>query len=475
MEETSNQIKPVSDGFRIENIHRASTDNFTKSSLSLIFPKRIIKRILYRPYLGSWYPYIDLFEPNKELQLTLFYGPINLVFTPYRICALCGKDLKKITGYKAKGKIEEKSNRKKPKVSTIALPISLCDKCRREVYYSYWDCFSKLIEYSFQNFCGNRKETEEISNMSVKNVLCQNFLEPRCGFPKDSEMLNPCLEDYGIGLMMTDTNTLKIVIGPMGTLKYQMIWQGGLFGVILGRHNRIINLQILAGLLPKFARHLRKSLNELNIESKSLEYQIENFASIEIAISTGDKIKKESNSSIHIQIAEWLIFAFFNFYNTNDAQTILNLSLLKPVSLLKQIMIEISKNVDLEILEFINIFEKFPPFCDEFRKYIAEYLNHFLLMNNLISKHKNVDMILKVLLNLATKQDSNDINPCMEILRKMFLKITQNFLYLHSYQLNELELYQILASLGPFIIARTNISHEPSIIHINEIIGRLIF
>jgi aspartate/methionine/tyrosine aminotransferase len=95
------------------------------------------------------------------------------------------------------------------------------------------------------------------------------LLDPRCGYPKDSERLNPCLEDFGIGLVMIDSHTLKIFIAPLKTLKYNIIWHGGLFGLILGRYNRIINIETLAELLLELAKNLKKILGEPDFDTPS--------------------------------------------------------------------------------------------------------------------------------------------------------------------------------------------------------------
>jgi len=302
---------------------------------------------------------------------------------------------------------------------------------------------------------------KKLNNKSANscNLLCENFLESRCGYPKDSEKLNPCLENYGIGLVMSEISTLKIIIAPLRTLKYQMIWHGGLFGLILGRHNRIINLKILAELLPSIANQLRRSILKINRESLSIKLEI----------------KEGLSQDPHNRIAEWLMFSLFDYFNEKNAKTILKFLLIKPASLFKRIINEILETIDIEVLEFITIYEKFPPLHPQLRKQILRYLKDSLLYRNLISEGENRDTIFNTFLNLINKNYSTDPDKSLAFLRRIFIQIVKNFLYINFNQLNELEIYNVITSLGPWMITKTNLSREPSIIHVNEIVGRKIF
>jgi hypothetical protein len=496
MEKILNEETLTSENYSIENIFRTSTDTFTQTSLSLIFPRRIIKRVIYRPYLGKWYPHLDIFKRNKDPQLTYFYGPVNVVLTHEKICALCEEKLE-TRNYRDSAILESdhegnKTNQTFQGYTRLPVPVSLCSKCRKLVYYNYWECLSNVIAFSFK-ICANCENGNEdghhqifknyLTNSSLaseKKIICDNLLEPRCEYPKDSERLNPCLENFGIGLVMVDVRTLKIFIAPKKNLRYEIIWHGGLFGLLLGRHNRIINIEILRELLPKIVANLEKILKgpyTIESEVKNGTEGGENTVPLTIQFNISSEFgnNEELTRQSFSNIAEWLMFAFFDYYNTEEAKTLLNILLHKPASLLEHIVVELRKTMDMEILEFINIYKKFPPLSTELREYIESTLNHYLLTNNIITAKQSSESIIKAIFDLTKNEGENDRKSGISIIRKLFNHIVSQFQYFHSYQLNNLELYRIHTSLGSLLISQTNLSREHSIIPIRELIGRVIY
>ncbi|MBD3213212.1 MAG: hypothetical protein GF311_11450 [Candidatus Lokiarchaeota archaeon] len=486
----------TSENYGIENISRVSTDTFTQTSLSLIFPRRIIKRVIYRPYLGKWYPHLDIFERYKDPQSTFFYGSVNIILTHEKICALCEEKLE-TRDYLDSATTNPNHEGNATKLTyqgdtRLPVPVCLCSKCRKLVYYDYWECLSNIIEFSFKS---NAKSENEEGNdhqqifgnhlidtrlTSKKETVCENLLEPKCGYPEDFERLNPCLENFGIGLVMVDVQTLKIFIAPKKSLKYEIMWHGGLFGLILGRHNRIINMETLREFLPKVVDNLKNILKEIyNTKSKIKSGTKEGNHTIPITIQVNNLPafgKKEEliSQSCNI-IAEWLMFAFFDYYHTKEAKTVINLLLQKPASILEHIIMELRNTMDIETLEFINIYKKFPPLSTELREYIESSLNHYLLTNNIITTKKSSKTLLKSFLDIMNKKGEKDRKSEINTIRRLFNHLVSHFQYFHSYQLNNLDLYEIHASIGSLIIAQTNLSREPSIIPIRELIGRVIY
>ena len=117
-----------------------------------------------------------------------------------------------------------------------------------KVYYNYWNCLQYVWDNNCQILQDNNKFKEDLIR---KNSICDNFLEPRCRYPRDAERTNPCLKNHAIGLVLENECRFKIIIGPYDSLKYRMIWNGGLLGIILGYSNRILNLDILNSTLNK--------------------------------------------------------------------------------------------------------------------------------------------------------------------------------------------------------------------------------
>lgn len=515
------QSKAKRSRYEVENVLSEASDTFVKDSLQLIFPRKIIKRIILRPYLGKWYPYLDIYSPQRDPQLTYFYGSVNVNFKSKKVCALCESNLNNyttnlpLTGRSVSSNTHQKTNLIKvdsnPSKPLKHVPIALCPDCQKKVYYDYWDCLNAVIKRAFNlkvsssgseatNFYYN--ESKDFINASYDNdVICENLLEPRCGFPKDSERLNPCLKNYGIGLKMYDTQTLKITIAPLESLKYQMIWGGGLFGVILGHRNRIINLETLTNLLPKIAGELTSVIDKINDDNS--DYVQGNNDSISLNCRSDDKCnynlyhqnhqnqdnsepsqlrmifspeeEEISNQVISHRITEWLIFSFFNYYNDNKVKGLLNYLLIRPSELLKCIVDALLKQ-DIEVLNIINIYRKFPPLYAEFREYLEEYLGHYLVVNDFIDIKSDASNLSNTLLDAILKENKkiSKAPPNTTLLYRLFGNVVENFFQIKSYQLNKLEMYNVYTSLGPWLISNTNLSREPSIIHINELIGKAI-
>ena len=62
-------------------------DSFAEEILKNIYPIKKIKRILYHPLNGRWYPHIDIESTGYHTQLSFFYGKLNLFILEDRFCS----------------------------------------------------------------------------------------------------------------------------------------------------------------------------------------------------------------------------------------------------------------------------------------------------------------------------------------------------------------------------------------------------
>lgn len=208
-------------------------DEFTKNALSMVYPPKIVKRILFRPYLGKLFPHIDVEVPNHRTQLSFFYGRINMRFSREQNCTLC------------KTKLTEDNNMLGTESKSF-IPICLCNRCKERVYYEYWDCLNSTIANALKSVNDNSNLYNfEIELNKVETHRCQNFLKPRCNFPTESSHTNPCLKNHGLALLMSNQRNLKLLSAPIDKLKYIMMWEGGIAGIIVGYKRKILNLELL--------------------------------------------------------------------------------------------------------------------------------------------------------------------------------------------------------------------------------------
>jgi len=87
------------------------------SILKQIYPDKYIKRIIYKPYLDYFFPYLDLSLDGRSNQLTLFYGDQNVHLSDKKYCISCNKELS--TG----------------NLSKIQVPVSLCQRCLELLFH----------------------------------------------------------------------------------------------------------------------------------------------------------------------------------------------------------------------------------------------------------------------------------------------------------------------------------------------------
>ena len=168
---------------------------FAKDLFSMLYPLKTVKRFIYRPMLGRWYPHIDVDLLGYDMQLGFFFDEVGVSFSKERFCCKCGAKL----------------SEERPLNSYI--PISLCSDCNVKIFYEYWDCLNSLycsnslMNDHFSNKDDNNKDDNTHKN--VQKSACDDFLKPRCGYPFDGEYVNPCLKNHGIGLILVNTSELN--------------------------------------------------------------------------------------------------------------------------------------------------------------------------------------------------------------------------------------------------------------------------
>lgn len=466
-------------------------DLFIEDSLSLIYPPRTIKRILYRPFLGKLYPYIDIKTPNILTQLSFFYGRLNMRISRERKCCVCEKVL---------NKSDEEI------IWEAKVPLYVCQECRGDIFYDYWDCLrSTLLEASGRMINFGKAESSKV---------CPNFLEPQCGFPMESTHLNPCLENYGIGLLIRDAGTLALYAAPLTKLKYIMLWDGGIAGVILGYKRIIIQLDKLEELVKIIGRISQNTIRTLN---KTLESE---HCPIKISLpQTGKTEGSHKFSHKNNALNEWILYNFLDYYQFYEAQKYCKIFLQRPLLILRELLEHILREVRIEILEFLKFYKWYPPLAFNFREWLKEnfkktldlkymrdftcermerlrdgaiyskensvenalnsrniYNNYLASKSNLKNGYvKDINHDIQNNENITTPQNENSL----QSIQAPYMNFLEQFCPISQIKFNELteelEIYEILGSFGKNLIINSNIHPHPCQINLNDLSGRSIY
>ncbi|MGV9172822.1 MAG: hypothetical protein ACOC35_09675 [Promethearchaeia archaeon] len=448
----------------IENIPH----NFTRAALQTIYPKKTIRRILAKPYLGKWYYYMDVDSPSYDSQLTLLYGTVDLCFSDEKFCVLCEKLLR---------------NKNQNAEYLDKLPVSLCSKCRRKVFYDYWDCFKvAFLDKFWQYFPDNQPKNDQPKNDQPKGLnqkqnskkdparkeskvnplknkgktICADFFKPRCKYPASSEKINPCLKSYGIGISILNSRTLKVISAPIKKLKYKMIWEGGLYGVILGKAFEIINLRDMVSISDQFFKILSQVIKQKPLS----EIKVIPSASFNTSFNNGD-LELENHLFI-----KFLINSYLTYYNFKDIMKFRDNLLVEPLSVFKMVIENLMERLSnqeniLEVLDVIPLYKKTPGISLGLRDYINSKIKDKIFQKKNI---KNKDF-LPGFCALAESSPKR----LLEIIYHVFselkpLKISELKKSVH--------LYKIFGTFGSNLLCKTNIGNEPCLINISELIGR---
>ncbi len=234
-----------------------------------------------------------------------------------------------------------------------------------------------------------------------------------------------------------DAHHLMVLIGRIDTIKYKMIWMGGLIGIILGFSNRIMNLCVLKEALPAFYTHLYEHTDQYNNIHPTSRITIfkEYF-----------KMENEGKEEI---MCNWFLFSFLNYYINIEVRHFLRKYLLKPIEYLKFILNNICIKCELEVLDFLELTQIYPPIDFTLREKVE---------NQLFQGHS-----LKFFLE-CIKENTSDSHNLKSLCQECF--------HIVEKQSQELELKKIVWGMGQFILAQSDMGEKPILININEIIGR---
>jgi len=458
----------------LKNIISNTSDEFTKEALSLIYPSKIVKRILFRPFVGKLFPYIDIKSPTNLTQLSFFYGRINMRFSKERKCCVCEKRLETQ---------DEKI------LSKSYIPLYICQECKRNIFYGYWECLkSTLINTSHLNSNNIRIESSK---------RCNNFLEPRCGYPIDSEQTNPCLQNHGIGLLLRDNQTFTIYAAPLEKLKYMMTWDGGISGIILGYRRRIINLELLERLFSDIVKSANRIIKKLNqsMDNKNQTIKI-----------TIPQIQVRKSPEKALALREWILFSFLKYYQNHEIQKYCRFLLDRPLFILKMVLEEITQELDIEILEFLKLYEWYPPLDFKFREWLEGNFKKILKLDNLKSFKCEImeNLCQAPLFSQSQMQEnfqsfnqnfnyyftstsyhvpnnvSNSENKAgSNLFTDSFRTFLDQFCPLEFIKIialkEDLEIYEILGAFGNNLIVNSNLSNPPCLVDLNDLSGRYIY
>ncbi|MEJ2250044.1 MAG: hypothetical protein P8Y97_10330 [Candidatus Lokiarchaeota archaeon] len=460
------------DGFLGEGL-----DDLTREYLRVLYPEKAIKRILFKPYLGKWYPYIDSWSPNSDLQLSLFYGPVNITLSREKQCLAC----------RAKLNSKEKENNLKNKGGSILKEIALCEECQKRMHFNYFTCLIKILQNSInfselRNKAITTNENNNSSKDSLKNnkvqVCCENLLSPACGFPMNSENTNPCLLNHGIGITVNNQTSITILIAPLSKLKYYMIRKGGLLGVIFGYSNRIINLDTLEKELEHIlnqitnrlhlifkSRHLKEEIEEIQLSFPQINKRIQfkkNFQDFKTQTLSNLQYTSNKSNTSNLSIFWMFLINFLHYYQSYQINSYINKILQIPVKILKQLIIELTKNTNLEILDFCKLYEMIIPYSSDFRNYLEkEVINVF---------ERPSEAEAEFLANLNNFLRSHSEKDVFQKFSTVFNKIPN--LNLDQISDSEIQIQNVMGCLGSNLLVKTSLREDPQIINVEELIGR---
>lgn len=408
----------VDDGTRYGENQDFLTE-FAVNSLTSLYPSSIIKRIIYRPMIGKWFPYIDIMNQEYNSQMAFFFDELSLCLSKERYCSLCGIEIQDFLNI------------------IDSIPISVCPMCFNQIYYDYWKCLD-MSHQSCANKNINSTSTQEIS-------ICDDFLDSRCGYLSNSEFTNTCLKDHAIGLVLLDANHIRIIIGRRDTLKYRMIWMGGLLGIILGFTNRIMNLSILNRVLSKFYTLLYEQTEYYNNFNQKLQIQL-----IHNSNQLPDDIEQEIWYS-------WLLYSLLNYYSNYEIKYFLKTKYFGAIEYLKLNLQNVITKCELDIIDYVELAHVYPPIDFTLRT----QLEKVFFQGNLTRSKLNASILEFI------KCSGSNISS----LRNLF----QDQIYSIKRITSEIEIKKILCVIGQFILVISNINEKPLLLNLKEIIGRKFF
>ena len=296
----------------------------------------------------------------------------------------------------------------------------------------------------WENNCQIHQDNYKVKKDLInKNSICDNFLESRCRYPQDTERTNPCLKNHAVGLVLENKHKLKIIIGPYDSLKYRIVWNGGLLGIILGYLNRTLNLDVLNSLLKNIHSEivlLTKGFIEQGCKRQKIEVISDFFGNVHI---------EDKNN-----IAIWLLLATLQYYSNYEIRQFINEYFLTPIEYLKRVIKGITDKVQFNILNFLELYRCYPPIEPNLRRLVEDKIKEIMQIKDMKE---------------FTRERFNKLNISIDCLLKEVIDLSPlNFNNLFD----GIEIYEIYCSFGSYLIVRANISVAPIILDMRDIIGR---
>ena len=261
-----------------------------------------------------------------------------------------------------------------------------------------------------------------------------------------------CVRNHGIGIIIFSPGKIGIVIGRLDLIRYQMIWMGGLYGVILGYSSRIMNLEMLEKVLEVIVRDLRSLFMGKLALSKETSVEV---------IPVGDRMRKNEKLGLKPELGiYWILCCFYNYYNDFNSRKVIR-TLLKPcIELLGVVLDRLMRRggPNIEMLDFIELHDIHAPLTSRLRGYLEGILSKSCEGGGLKELSKTIIQDPEV--SLIRVQDT---------LRVMENKIKE---YRIDQLSGDLEIHGVLGSIGTNLIIDSNISEVPVIIHLDDLIGR---
>ncbi|MBN1800685.1 MAG: hypothetical protein JW891_04220 [Candidatus Lokiarchaeota archaeon] len=432
---------------------------FAESALKLNHPGHLIKRMVYKPFIGRFFPHVDATAREDTSQLGLFYGTIQACFSPEKYCGSCETRID--------GNDIFDNNR---------VPLALCEECHSRLYYDYFKCQEsvkrKIIAVQGSKFQKELEHQGEIQN-DVEKEPCEDFLRPSCGFPANGEVTNPCLKNHAIGLISMDGDHVVILVGLRDTIKYRMIQVGGLFGVILGYRQRILNLEELRRIVPQIQEALSTTFYDDDETGR-------NRAQITLLL---DSQLRASEAWIHRAFHYWLFHAYLNYRVNREVSSFLRAritAMSRPLRTMVQKLVQRLEFDDIELIETINYF---PPIDKEIKITLETALQDGFNAMESISSRKNSSSpdVLEIIRILIDKDLANLSNRANRANRadESYLEYLERFGLLNLFEVLKLEestevleIQKVLWAAGSFLVVKTRFREAPVVLNMKELIGR---
>jgi len=409
------------------------------SILKQIYPDKYIKRIIYKPYLDYFFPYLDLSLDGRSNQLTLFYGDQNVHLSDKKYCISCNKELS--TG----------------NLSKIQVPVSLCQRCLELLFHGYWDCLNRIENKALALLTSDNRPALH------DKIVCENLFLPRCGFTNLNNKTIPCLISHGIGIVIYKDNHISLIFGTEDRIKYRMISGGGICGIILRVRNKILNIDELERFILDFCKLLKKIVIDFN--SKISRDLIEGFCihgGLEDKNFTYDKHLINGGPISKVTFLDWIFLTFFQYYKNRNFNMFAENYFLRIQEFLEHLIngFKEFEKYNLQIVDFISLYECYPPIDFNLRRFLEENFSEYFDKSHQLRINKDFFEEDKKAIILRLKNCFN----------WGFSEECKEEILGHEY----FSIQGISGVFGPYLLVKMNNNENYNVILSTELIGRSI-